>query len=125
MTAFKLRARPYPQSIWTGPILLPRDSLRGESLHMVARNFASMANRKSEPKVAMCLYIMKKELLQAVGATSDMLVLHAFDAEGEEHGRSAAAFKWALDIPGAVDSTTVMNLRGVADLQGDLCLQAL
>ena len=118
MTAFKLRAIPYTKSIWAGPILLPRGALEGDSLRRVAKDIAAMANRKTEPKVAMFLYVMKKELLQAIGATSDMLVVHAFDALGEEHGRSDAAFKWVLEIPGAVDSTRVMNLRGVADMQG-------
>ena len=118
VTAFNLRARRYTQSIWAGPILVPRDTLQGESLRQVARDIAAMANRNQEPKVAMFLYVMKKELLHAIGATSDMVVVHAFDALGEEHGRSEAAFQWALEIPGAVDGTKVMNLRRVSDMQG-------
>ncbi|KAK7728129.1 hypothetical protein SLS57_002599 [Botryosphaeria dothidea] len=46
------------------------------------------------------------------------LSLFIFDAYGEDHGRSAEGFKWAFEIPGAVDSTTVTNLKGVNAMQG-------
>jgi hypothetical protein len=85
----------------------------------VAKGIVAMDKRKRDPKVAMFLYVMRKELLKFIGADDDMLVVHAYDALGEEHGRSEAGFKWALDLPGAVDSTKVMNLRGVAKLQGN------
>ena len=49
-----------------------------------------------------------------------MLVVHAFDAHGEEHGRSDEGFGWALKLKGAVDGTKSMNLKGVADLQGEM-----
>ncbi|KAK5279913.1 hypothetical protein LTR40_007108 [Exophiala xenobiotica] len=41
------------------------------------------------------------------------LVIFMYDARGEEHGRNEDGFKWALDIKGAMDITTSMNLRGV------------
>lgn len=46
--------------------------------------------------------------------------LFVFDAHGEEHGRSDAGFKWALDIEGAIDTTTGMSYQGVNQLQGNL-----
>jgi len=66
----------------------------------------------------MFLYCMRKEVLAAMGATGDMLVVHAFDALGEEHGRKA--FEWALNIPGSVDMTEIKNLRGVSDMQAQI-----
>lgn len=70
----------------------------------------------------MFLYVLKKELLDSMGADQDMLVVHAFDAHGEEHGRSEAGFGWALKLNGAVDGTKVMNLKGLSDLQGETSL---
>lgn len=70
-------------------------------------------------KTAFFLYVMKKEKLKFIGATEDMLVVHAFDSRGEEKGREE--FKWALDIDGAIDSSrSNMNLWDVGKLQGKL-----
>lgn len=67
----------------------------------------------------MFLYVLKKEVLESIHVDQDMLVVHAFDAHGEEHGRSDEGFCWALGLKGAIDGTKIMNLRGVADLQGE------
>lgn len=88
---------------------------RGQ-LQLVAEGLAQFVSKPIDPKVTMFLYVVKKKLLEAIGADSDMLLIHAFDAHGEEHGR--ANFKWALEIPGAIDKTKVTNLTGVANLQG-------
>jgi hypothetical protein len=65
----------------------------------------------------MFLYVMKKKLLASLGdIDSDMLVIHAYDANGEAHGRES--FRWALDIPGAIDQTKVTTFVGVIELQG-------
>ena len=66
----------------------------------------------------MFLYVLKKELLQSIGISQDMLVVHAFDAHGEEHGWSDEGFGWALKLKGAVAGTKAMNLKAVADMQG-------
>ena len=71
----------------------------------------------------MFLYVLKKDFLDFLGVGQDMLVVHAFDAHGEEHGRSEQGFGWALGLKGAVDDTKVMNLKGVADLQGEILSQ--
>jgi len=112
VTAFKFRVRPYTQKIWAGPILLPNTK---EVLLKIAKGIVSMHDGPNEPKVAMFLYMMRKEIIQAMGGKDDMLVVHAFDALGEEHGRKT--FAWALNIDGALDRTGIMNLRGVAEMQ--------
>jgi len=72
-----------------------------------------MSDRKNtDPKVAMFLYVMNKELLGFGDAPEDFAVLHVFDALGEEHGRSEDGFAWAMD------HTKVMNLSDIVDLQG-------
>ena len=45
----------------------------------------------------------------------DVLVIQVYDAHGEAHGRKV--FSWVLEIPGAIDTTKVMSLRDVANLQ--------
>lgn len=106
-----LRVFRYSQNIWAGPILIPR-----EQLQLVAESIAQFTSKPVDPKVTMFLYVVKKRLLESIGTNSDMLLIHAFDAHGEDHGR--ASFQWALDIPGAVDETKLTNLTGVANLQG-------
>lgn len=73
--------------------------------------------KPADPRITMFLYVVKGRLLESIGTDSDMLVIHAFDAHGEEHGRDK--FRWALDIPGAVDQTKITTLAGVANLQGE------
>ncbi|KAH8433855.1 uncharacterized protein LDX57_011492 [Aspergillus melleus] len=107
-----LRVFPYPQDIWSGRILVPR-----ERLEQVAEGIATFLSQPLDPKVTMFLYVVKKKLLESIGTDSDMLVIHAFDALGEAHGRMS--FQWALDIPGAIDQTKINTLAGVANLQGE------
>ncbi|KAE8139932.1 FAD-binding domain-containing protein [Aspergillus pseudotamarii] len=105
-----LRVFPYPQTIWAGPILIPREQLEG-----VAGGIANFVSKPVDPKITMFLYVVKKRLLESIGTDTDMLVIHVFDAHGEVHGR--ASFQWALDIPGAIDQTRITCLEGVANLQ--------
>lgn len=111
VTKFKLRAYKYTQKIWGGQILVPVDKE-----HEVVKGIASMNRDGSfSRKVSMFLYHSTGALLKELGANGDMFVLHVFDALGEDHGRQQ--YQWALDLPGAIDTTKVMNLRGFADLQ--------
>ena len=116
VTSFKLRAYPYTQSIYAGQILLPKNKIPE-----IARAVADFTQRSHDAKLGMFLYVLKAELLEAILKESkveeDMLVVHAFDAHGEEHGRSDDGFGWALRLEGAIDETRSMNLKGVADLQ--------
>ncbi|KIX92942.1 uncharacterized protein Z520_11418 [Fonsecaea multimorphosa CBS 102226] len=113
VTKFKLRAYPCPRDIFAGPIVIPR-----RQLALVAKGIADM-NARAEtlaPQVSMDLYVVRKEQAAHMGATEDLLIVQAFDALGEKHGRSEGGFKWALEIPGAVDMTQVTNLRGVSEM---------
>ena len=83
MTAFKLRAYRYTQSIFAGPIFLPKNTLQE-----IARAVADFTQRSHDGKLAIFLYVLKKELLSFIGVAQDMLVVHAFDAYGEEYGWS-------------------------------------
>ncbi|GKZ57719.1 hypothetical protein AnigIFM49718_003053 [Aspergillus niger] len=100
-----LRVFPYPQNIWAGPILIPR-----EQLEVAANGMANFVNQPLDPKITMFLYVVRKRLLESIGAASDMLVLHAFDACGEAHGRTN--FQWALNIPGSIDQTKAHIVKG-------------
>lgn len=118
VTRFKFSVKPFPENgkIWGGPILVPRGSIG-----VVAKGIAAMCQREDvHPKVGLFLYVMRKELMAFVeGGRSgeDMLVVHAYDGLGEEHGRRD--FKWALDIEGAVDLTKRgMTMRDVTNMQG-------
>ena len=118
VTHFKFQARPFPENgkLWAGPILVPR-----QKVAEVARGIISMAekDKKGEisDKTAMFLYVMRKELLTFIGASQDMLVIHAFDARGEAAGREE--FHWVLEMDGAVDQTRGdMTLGEVGRLQG-------
>jgi FAD/FMN-containing dehydrogenase len=114
---FKLNAKPFPENgnIWGGPIMIPREKARE-----VAKGIAAMCAREDiHPKVALFVYVIKKEILHFLGADQDMLVIHAYDAFGEEHGRKE--FAWALDIQGAIDQTRgQMTMRQMTDLQANL-----
>lgn len=111
VTAFRLRARPYSQKVWSGPIYIPRSSL-----NEIVKGAVGLAKKELDPKVGMFMYLLERTIMKSLGADDDMVVVHCFDALGEEHGRNE--FKWALDIPGSMDGTKVMNLRQVASLQG-------
>jgi hypothetical protein len=122
VTSFKFQARPYPQDgkIYAGPIFIPRDKVPEAAAGIVSMIRTKDGKEKEvDPKVSMFLYVMRKELLYLIGVSpdQDVLVVHCFDALGEEHGRET--FKWALDIEGAVDMTRGnMTLKDVSKLQG-------
>ncbi|KAJ5338862.1 hypothetical protein N7452_005590 [Penicillium brevicompactum] len=106
----KLQVILYPRKIWAGQIPIPR-----ERLEQVAEGIANFLSKPVDPKITMFLYVVKGRLLESIGSDLDVLVIHAFDAHGEKHGR--ANFQWALNIPGAVDKTMITTLAGVANLQ--------
>jgi hypothetical protein len=121
VTRFKFSVKPFEENghIWAGPILLPRGRVKE-----VASGIAKMCGRKDvHPKVALFLYVMKKEALKFIkgGELEDMMVVHAYDALGEEHGRKE--FEWALEMEGAIDLTRGgMTMKDVCDLQGESCM---
>lgn len=122
MTRVVLQAHSYPANIWSGMILIPRDQLSG-----LARCIADFISRPQHPKLNFLLYMVREALLPTVlpegqlqSVKGDMLALHAYDACGEYHGRQA--FHWALNMPGAIDLTTVTNMKGVVDMQRNVAM---
>ncbi|KAH7053293.1 cysteine desulfurase [Macrophomina phaseolina] len=128
VTAFHMRTCPYTSSIFAGHISFPP-----RALEAVSRGVSEFAARPADPKTSFhCHIAVADQEFPGQGSWADMsqsddsevedskfhLSIFVFDAHGEEHGRGAEGFKWALDIPGAIDSTTVTNLKGVNELQG-------
>lgn len=123
-----MRTYPYTSSIFAGHISFPP-----RALEAVSRGVSEFAARPADPKTSFhCHIAVADQEFPGQGSWADMsqsddsevedskfhLSIFVFDAHGEEHGRGAEGFKWALDIPGAIDSTTVTNLKGVNELQG-------
>ncbi|EXJ64789.1 hypothetical protein A1O7_01127 [Cladophialophora yegresii CBS 114405] len=109
VTAYKMRVYKYPSSIFSGQIVYPP-----EALHDIARETAAFASRCSDPKMALHLYCLDMTAGTYAGKEPKPgLAFAVFDANGPEHGRGPDGFKWALDIPGAVDLTKTMTLREV------------
>lgn len=116
VTAFKLKAYRYPQDIYSGMILFPR-----EALETLAVEVPKFATRNNDPKVAMHFYCLDLTNGGFVGQPSvPGIGLLVYDAHGEKHGRENA-FKWALEIPGATDSTRAMTYKQVNELNGKSC----
>lgn len=94
-------------------ILIPKTA---ENEAIVARGIAGMETGEHLPKFSMFLYTISGMLASILGGIDDpMLIIHLADSNGEEHGRKM--LKWALDIPGVMDRTKVMNMRGLSRLQ--------
>lgn len=109
VTAFKLRVYKYPSSIYSGRITYPQDALP-----VVVKAVADFVRRPSNPRTAMHFYCL--DLNQGAFTSQKPrpgIAIFIYDANGEEHGRSVAGFKWALDIKGAVDETASMTYREV------------
>jgi len=116
VTKIRLQAFKYPQRIWAGPILISQTHLPE-----IAKGISRMSDKcNTDPKVGLFVYLLKKEYLGIGDADEDMIVLHVFDALGEEHGRSDKAFGWALKLPGIIDHTEVKSLLGVSLMQEGL-----
>lgn len=112
-TAFKLRAYKYPQNVYSGMIVFGR-----EALPALAEKVPEFARTNTDPKVAMHFYCLDLTHGAFVGKpTVPGLGLLVYDAHGEEHGRKEA-FKWALEIPGAIDTTKGMSYKQVNELSG-------
>ncbi|OJD38882.1 cysteine desulfurase [Diplodia corticola] len=125
VTAFHFRTYPYSTSILSGYISFPPSSLEA-----VSHGVSAHAARPVDPLVSFhCLIAIVDEKLPSQSSWTESadqsdssginVGIFIFDARGEEHGRSEQGFKWAFDIAGAVDKTTVVNsLREVNELQG-------
>jgi hypothetical protein len=109
VTAFKLRVYKYPSSIYSGRITYPQ-----EAFPVVVKAVADFVRRPSNPRTALHFYCLDHVQGAFTGQKPQPgIALFVYDANGEEHGRSDAGFKWALDIKGAVDETASMTYREV------------
>ncbi|KAL0262016.1 hypothetical protein SLS55_003451 [Diplodia seriata] len=125
VTAFHFRTHPYSTSILSGYISFPPSSLEA-----VSRGVSAHAARPVDPLVSFhCLVAVADPKVPGQSSWTESadqsdssginVGIFLFDARGEEHGRSQQGFKWAFDIPGAVDKTTVAtSLKVVNELQG-------
>jgi hypothetical protein len=121
VTKFRLRAHKYPQDIWAGMILIPRTRKADIAAGIASMDDPSHANYIGDDgKVSLFLYDLAGPHVRHVSgdrmhSEEDVHVIQVYDAHGEDHGRKV--FSWALQIPGAIDTTRVLNIRGVANLQ--------
>jgi hypothetical protein len=72
-------------------------------------------------QVSMDLLLVSGDQAKLMNIPSDeggVFIIQVFDSLGEEHGRSDEGFKWALNIPGAIDGTSVMDLKAVSAMHG-------
>lgn len=121
MTKVVLRAHYYPTNIWSGMILIPR-----RDLPEVAQRITQFISKPQHPRVNFLVYSVREKLMRTIlsekdlqSVQGDMIAIHVYDALGESHGREV--FRWALEIPGAIDRTSVVNMKGVVDMQRRFC----
>ncbi|RKK85544.1 hypothetical protein BFJ71_g14142 [Fusarium oxysporum] len=121
MTKVVLRAHQYPTRIWSGMILIPKDHLQA-----LASKIHDFISKPQHPKLNFLTFVVQQHLLPAVletdqlsTFTGDVIVLQVYDACGENHGREA--FRWALEMPGAIDKTRVGDIKLVLDMQMNIC----
>jgi hypothetical protein len=120
VTSFKLKAYKYPSSIYSGMIAFPYSSLEA-----LSRGVSDFSKRSDDPRMAMHVFVLDSQGRALKGLPSEAdLSLFVYDANGEEHGRSAAGFKWALGVEGAIDMTKGgLSLRDVNGMQGEKLLK--
>lgn len=114
VSAFKLQARRYPSDIFVGMIMYP-----APAVEVISRAVSDFVTRTADPKVGMNVFVLSSQS-KFFATPVDSIGLMVYDANGLEHGRSEEGFKWALDIPGAVDMTDSMTLAQFNNLQGSL-----
>ncbi|KAK2800829.1 hypothetical protein FQN50_007970 [Emmonsiellopsis sp. PD_5] len=113
LCAVKIKLYPYSGKIHGGVIIYPRSSIKA-----VSKGVSDFVNRFTDPKLSAHVMVTDFEFRTAKGGIAEPSVgLLIFDANGEEHGRSEAGFKWAFDIEGAVDMTKEVDIQGMNDMQ--------
>lgn len=100
-THFKFRAHHFPENgeIWSGPIMIPIDKA-AEAAEGIMGMVEMDKRGDLSVKTSIVACVLQKGML---GTKTDMLVVQAYDARGKEQGREA--FRWALEIDGAIDQT--------------------
>ncbi|OAP61534.1 hypothetical protein AYL99_03737 [Fonsecaea erecta] len=116
VVTMKLRVHKYSNSIYTGNILFPNDSL-GE----LAKAVSNFTHRTQDPKTAMHLYCLDLAHAALTGQNpAPGIMIVVYDANGEAHGRSDEGFGWALKIKGAIDNTKSMTFAEANQQQDNL-----
>lgn len=124
VTKVILRAHPYTTKIWAGNIIVSR-----RELPRIAKGIAELMEQNKDPAVTGFLFLLNQKMSESMRGKGegkgdyshdDKLLIYAYDAHGEEHGREA--FRFALDAPGAIDKTKVTNVQGVVNGQGECFL---
>ncbi|KAF2022333.1 FAD binding domain-containing protein [Aaosphaeria arxii CBS 175.79] len=118
VTKVTLRAFPYPDKIWSGNIIVLR-----HELPRFARGLATFISTNPTPSRVSALLIIpsggEKTEEGFVGGPLTLqgspLILQVYDANGSEHGREV--FRFALEIPGAMEHTSETDSLGVMDLR--------
>jgi hypothetical protein len=115
VTTFKLRCYRYTSSVYAGFIMYP-----SRAVDEISKRVAEFV-KYPDPKMALHVLIGDMEGYAVRGEPPKPTIsLLVFDAHGEDHGRSDAGFKWALDIEGAIDATAGMSYQSVNQLQGNV-----
>jgi hypothetical protein len=121
VTALKLRARPYPETVFGGVLFIPYSSLLE-----VSRGVVKMATT-TDPRIAMHVVNQGPGMgTPDQGSKLDIAIM-IFDAHGEGHARSESGFAWAFETEGAQEvSASTITLRQMhafaetfRDYQGD------
>ncbi|OAL19553.1 hypothetical protein AYO22_09715 [Fonsecaea multimorphosa] len=115
VVSLKLRVHKYTDSIYTGNILFPNDSLAE-----LAKTVSEFTRRTQDPKMAMHLFCLDLAHAALTGQNpAPGILIVVYDANGEAHGRSDEGFGWALKIKGAVDNTRSMTFAEANQQQGE------
>ncbi|KIX94202.1 uncharacterized protein Z520_10229 [Fonsecaea multimorphosa CBS 102226] len=118
VVSLKLRVHKYTDSIYTGNILFPNDSLAE-----LAKTVSEFTRRTQDPKMAMHLFCLDLAHAALTGQNpAPGILIVVYDANGEAHGRSDEGFGWALKIKGAVDNTRSMTFAEANQQQGEVAM---
>jgi hypothetical protein len=121
VTALKLRARPYPETVFGGVVFIPYSSLLE-----VSRGVVKMATT-TDPRIAMHVVNQGPGMGTPDQGSKPDIAIMIFDAHGEGHARSESDFAWAFETEGAQEvSASTVTLRQMhafaetfRDYQGD------
>ena len=117
VTAVTIKVSKYPNEIYSGNIIIPKDALP-----QLARAVTAFTHRTHDPKMVMHVFCL--DLAHAALSGQDPkpgIMIVVYDANGEDHGRSAAGFGWALEVEGIVENTRTMSYVEANQQQGTHC----
>ena len=113
LVAVKLKAHPYPRSFNAGILLYPQSSLQ-----MASQALADFVHRVKEPRAVCHAFLIRPGAL-FFNAAYKGVGYFIFDGHGASHAHADAGFRWAYEIPGAVDMTSVLTFSQLSGFSGD------